>query len=129
VVDCVQRYKRRWPAQENIIRDFLLPLGLDHNHGYRKQLVENSEISKRRQALQQQLDNVLRWRKQACQRGDRAGRLYYRRYDQAKAQSEALYRNLNADRIELGYFDLPPHLVKRHLKAKKEDIDAPSNDN
>jgi hypothetical protein len=124
VVDCVQRYQRRWPAQENIIRDFLLPLGLDHNHGYRKQPVENSEISKRRQALQQQLDNVLRWRKQACKRGERAGRLYYRRYDQAKAQSEALYRNLNADRIELGFFDLPPHLVKRHLKAKKEDIDA-----
>ena len=124
VVDCVQRYQRRWPAQENIIRDFLLPLGLDHNHGYRKQPVENSEISKRRQALQQQLDNVLRWRKQACQRGDRAGRLYNRRYDQAKAQSEALYRTLNADRIELSFFDLPPHLVKLHLKAKKEDIDA-----
>jgi hypothetical protein len=66
VIDCVQRYKHRWPAQENIIRDFLLPLGLDHNHGYHKQPVENSEISKQRQTLQQQLENVLRWRIKAC---------------------------------------------------------------
>jgi hypothetical protein len=29
-----QTYIRRWPVQENIIRDFLLPLGLDTNHGY-----------------------------------------------------------------------------------------------
>jgi hypothetical protein len=124
VVDCVQRYKRRWPAQENIIRDFLLPLGLDHNHGYRKQAVENSEISKRRQTLQQQLANVLRWRKQACQRRNRAGRLYHRRYDQAKACGEALYYDLNTDQIELDYFDLPAHLVKRYLKAKQAHIDA-----
>lgn len=124
VVDCVQRYKRRWPAQENIIRDFLLPLGLDHNHGYRKRAVENSEISKRRHTLQQQLDNVLRWRKKACQRRDRAGRLYHRRYDQAKARGEALYYDLNTDQIELDYFDLPAHLVKRYLKAKQAHIDA-----
>jgi len=124
VVDCVQRYKRRWPAQENIIRDFLLPLGLDHNHGYCKQAVENSEMSKRRQTLQQQLDNVLRWRKQACHRRDRAGRLYHRRYDQAKARGEALYDDLNTDQVELGYFNLPPHLVKRYLKAKQNHIDT-----
>jgi hypothetical protein len=123
-LEAVQRYKRRWPAQENIVRDFLLRLGLDHNHGYRKQAVENSEISKRRQTLQQQLDNVLRWRKKACQRRDRAGRLYHRRYDQAKARSEALYYDLNTDQIELGYFDLPPYLVKRYLKAKQASIDA-----
>jgi len=124
VVECVKRYQQRWPAQENIIRDFLLPLGLDHNHGYRKQAVENSEISKRRQTLQQQLDNVLRWRKQACQRRDRAGRLYHRRYDQLKARSKALYDDLNTDQVELGCFDLPPHLVERHLQAKQERIEA-----
>jgi hypothetical protein len=124
VVDCVQRYKRRWPAQENIIRDFLLPLGLDHNHGYHKQPVENSEISKQRQTLQQQLDNVLRWRIKACQRSDRAGRLYHRRYDQAKARGDALYDDLNTDQIELDFFDIPPYLVQRHLKTKKAMIEA-----
>lgn len=33
-VELVQTYTRRWLVQENIIRDFLLPLGLDTNHGY-----------------------------------------------------------------------------------------------
>jgi hypothetical protein len=124
VVDCVQRYQHRWPAQENIIRDFLLPLGLDHNHGYHKQPVENSEISKQRQTLKQQLDNVLCWRIKACQRCDRAGRSYDRRYAQAKARGRALYDELNTDQFELGYFDLPPDLVKQHLDAKRGHIEA-----
>jgi hypothetical protein len=124
VVDCVQRYKRRWPAQENIIRDFLLPLGLDHNHGYHKQPVENSEISKQRQTLQQQLENVLRWRVKACQRRDRADRSYDRRYAQAKAQGRELHHQLNTDQIELGYFALPPKLVKQHLDSKKAHFEA-----
>jgi hypothetical protein len=34
--ELAQTYTRRWPAQENIIKDFLLPLGLDTNHGYAK---------------------------------------------------------------------------------------------
>ena len=38
----------RWPAQENIIKDYLLPLGLDTNHGFTKVAVENSEVAKRR---------------------------------------------------------------------------------
>ena len=42
-VELAQTYTRRWPLQENVIRDFLLPLGLDTNHGYSKKLVENSE--------------------------------------------------------------------------------------
>lgn len=42
-VELAQTYTRRWPVQENIIRDFLLPLGLDTNHGYGKTSVVNSE--------------------------------------------------------------------------------------
>src|SRR5947209_12610866 len=40
-VELAEIYTRRWPLQENIIRDFLLPLGLDTNHGYSKRPVEN----------------------------------------------------------------------------------------
>jgi hypothetical protein len=32
-VELAQTYIRRWPLQENVIRDYLLPLGLDINHG------------------------------------------------------------------------------------------------
>src|SRR6266567_1039483 len=35
-VELAQTYIRRWPLQENVIRDYLLPLGLDTNHGYGK---------------------------------------------------------------------------------------------
>lgn len=42
-VELAQTYTRRWPVQENSIRDFLLPLGLDTNHGYGKTPIVNSE--------------------------------------------------------------------------------------
>jgi hypothetical protein len=51
-------YRQRWTAQENIIRDFLLPLGLDTNHGFAKTQVENSEVEKRRAILQKRLDKA-----------------------------------------------------------------------
>jgi hypothetical protein len=53
-VTLAQMYARRWPAQENIIRDYLLALGLDTNHGYAKTAVINSEVAKRRSALEEQ---------------------------------------------------------------------------
>ena len=59
-VTLAQTYGRRWPAQENIIRDYLLALGLDTNHGYAKRAVVNSEVAKRRTALEQRL-TTLRW--------------------------------------------------------------------
>ena len=57
-VELAQTYTRRWPLQENVIRDFLLPLGLDTNHGYSKKLVENSEVARKRAALEKRLANV-----------------------------------------------------------------------
>ena len=45
-VELAQTYTRRWPVQENSIRDFLLPLGLDTNHGYGKTPIVNSEVGK-----------------------------------------------------------------------------------
>ncbi len=45
-VTLARMYARRWPAQENIIRDYLLALGLDTNHGYAKTAVINSEVAK-----------------------------------------------------------------------------------
>jgi hypothetical protein len=52
-VELAQTYIQRWPAQENVIKDYLLPLGLDTNHGFAKVAVENSEVTKRRTHLQQ----------------------------------------------------------------------------
>jgi hypothetical protein len=42
-----QTYFQRWKCQENSIRDWLIPLNLDTNHGYAKEPVVNSELAKR----------------------------------------------------------------------------------
>ncbi|TMC15926.1 MAG: hypothetical protein E6J34_20710, partial [Chloroflexi bacterium] len=47
-----QTYFRRWNCQENAIRDWLIPLNLDINHGYAKEQVVNSELSKRQVVAQ-----------------------------------------------------------------------------
>jgi hypothetical protein len=44
-------YFRRWTCQENAIRDWLIPLHVDTNHGYAKAPVVNSELEKRRATL------------------------------------------------------------------------------
>jgi hypothetical protein len=62
--ELAETYTRRWPLQENIIRDFLLPLGLDTNHGSSKRQVEHSEVAKKRVALEKRLANVQRWGKE-----------------------------------------------------------------
>jgi hypothetical protein len=46
-VELAQTYIHRFPAQENVSKDFLLTLGLDTNHGFAKTPVENSEVAKR----------------------------------------------------------------------------------
>ncbi len=51
-VELAQTYFRRWNCQENIIRDWLIPLNLDTNHGYAKEQVVNSELAKRQGVLE-----------------------------------------------------------------------------
>jgi hypothetical protein len=87
-------YFQRWPRQENIIRDFLIPLGIDTNHGYAKTEVINSEVAKRRDALEQRLTTLKRWAEQAGERCSRAGRRHQRLYTQAKARVRELDREL-----------------------------------
>jgi len=74
-VELAQLYRRRWPVQENILKDWLLPLGLDTNHGFAKTPVENSEVAKRREALERRLANIQRWAPKAHERAQRASRL------------------------------------------------------
>ena len=48
-VELAQTYTRRWPVQENAIRDWLIALGIDVNHGYAKTPVINSEIARKQE--------------------------------------------------------------------------------
>src|SRR5258706_16075720 len=94
-VELAETYTRRWPLQENVIRDFLLPLGLDTNHGYRKRPVENSEVAKKRAALEKRLANVQRWADAARKKGRNASTLYTKRCQLTKERAREMYRVLN----------------------------------
>ena len=59
-VEVAQIYFRRWNCQENAIRDWLIPLNLDTNHGYAKEPVVNSELVKRRTVLEHRLAHLYR---------------------------------------------------------------------
>jgi hypothetical protein len=65
-------YIRSFPAQEKVIKDWLLPLGLDINHGFAKTPVVNSEVSKKREAWEKRLANVQRWGEAARVKAHRA---------------------------------------------------------
>lgn len=99
--DLARTYIHRWPAQENIIKDFLLPLGLDVNHGFAKTPVVNSEVAKKQAALEKRLANVQRWAAAARERSHKAGTLYTKRCQQTKERADALYRDLSQRQREL----------------------------
>lgn len=93
-------YLRRWPAQENSIKDFLLPLGLDTNHGYGKRRVVNSESARRYAAVDQRLAALERWAQGAHDRAAQARRTYARQSTLAARRGGTLYGALNRRRAE-----------------------------
>ncbi len=109
--DAAQTYGRRWPAQENIIRDYLLALGLDTNRGYAKTAVVNSEVAKRRTALEQRLATLRSWTESARVRYQHATALSDRLRKQAKARGETLYRGLNERMFALEEASAKPRLM------------------
>jgi hypothetical protein len=64
-VQLAQTYIHRWAAQENVIKDYLLPLGLDTNHGFAKTPVVNSEAEKKRETYQKNLETFGKWMESA----------------------------------------------------------------
>ena len=123
-VELAQTYIHRWPVQENCIKDFLLPLGLDTNHGFAKTPVENSEVSKRRTALEKRLVNVQRWKDAAGKRSHQAGKRHDRLRQQLKTCADQLYRELNHRQDELVKQEVADHLLRREIKERKAVIEA-----
>ena len=123
-VELAQTYIHHWPAQENCIKDFLLPLGLDTNHGFAKALVENSEVSKRRTALNRRLANVKRWKDAAGKRSQQAGKRHERLRQQLNGRADQLYRERKSRQDELIAQGVADHLLRREIKERKAVIDA-----
>ena len=123
-VELVQTYTRRWPAQENIIKDFLLPLGLDINHGYRKTPIVNSEVAKKRTALEKRLGKVEQWAVKALDRSRKAGRLYDRLWKQTKAYGDERYRDLNDHQDALRQQGMEYYERRAQIKQEQALIDV-----
>ncbi len=123
-VELVHTYTRRWPAQENAIRDWLIPLGIDINHGYAKTPVTNSEVTKKRKAIQKRLENVQRWTDGARKRMHNASKLHRKRSQQTKERADALYRDLNHHQMEMERQGVEYWLLKKTIKEEKSVADA-----
>jgi hypothetical protein len=123
-VELVQTYTKRWPVQENAIRDWLIPLGIDVNHGYAKTSVINSEIAKKREALQRRLDTMHRWADRARKRMHHASKLYTKRCQLTKERATELYRILNNHQMELERQGVDHWLLRKTIKEEKAVADA-----
>jgi hypothetical protein len=123
-VELVHTYTRRWPAQENAIRDWLIPLGIDTNHGYAKTVVANSEVAKKREALQRRLENVQRWTVGARKRMRNASKLYRKRCQQTKERADALYHVLNEHQMEMERQGVEHWLLRKTIREEKDRADA-----
>jgi hypothetical protein len=122
--ELVQTYTRRWPAQENAIRDWLIPLGIDVNHGYAKTPVTNSEVTRKREVLQRRLENVKRWAKGARKRMHNASKLYNKRCKLTKERARELSHVLANHQITLEQQGMDDWLLRKKLKEEKATADA-----
>ena len=123
-VALAQTYIHRWPAQENVIKDWLLPLGLDINHGFAKRPVENSEVAKKREALEKRLANVQRFGEAARSKAHRASVLATKLWKQAKEHGEELYRALNERLQALEAQGVSEGTYRAERKKLKAEADA-----
>jgi len=122
--ELARTYFHRWPAQENVIKAWLLPLGLDTNHGYAKTPVANSEVAKRRATLERRLANAQQWAEQARVRSQRAQQRAHRLEPRAKARGDELYRALNQRIWALEAQGVPEHQLRAETKALQRTADA-----
>jgi hypothetical protein len=127
-VELVAVYRQRWAAQENIIRDFLLPLGLDTNHGYAKTQVPNSEVAKVRATLQKRLDKARTQAERAYQQSEKKAQRYHHLHENAKQHSAQQQLRLADLALTLAAQGVPASeadlLIQREQLALDADLKA-----
>jgi len=133
-VALAQSYIHRWAAQENVIKDDLLPLGLDTNHGFAKTPVVNSEAQKKREACQKHLETFKKWMESAqakyqqaissksklIERIERDEKQYYLLHDQQNTlNSESIDYDKQQDKIQKKKKILVIQQEKRKIRLQK----------
>jgi hypothetical protein len=119
-----QTYIHRWPAQENVIKGWLLPLGLDTNHGFAKVAVENSEVTKRRTHLEQRLARLKQWAQSAGKREAQASRRRERLRTTANQRSKEFSHELWKYQLTLEEQNLPEYVFRQKMKERNAKINA-----
>jgi hypothetical protein len=123
-VELVQTYTHRWSAQENVIKDYLLPLGLDINHGFAKVEVENSEVAKQRTQLDSRLSRLKQWAKSASKREAQASRRYDRLCQEHEKRAEERERELASYQSTLELQGVTYSVLHQKMKAREAEIAA-----
>ena len=123
-IELAQTYIHRWPAQENVIKDYLLPLGLDTNHGFAKGAVENSEVAKQRTHLLQRRSRLQQWAQSAGKREIQASKRRERLRKEYKSRSDELYRELGLYQTTLELQGMADYVLRRHIKERQAVIEA-----
>ena len=121
-------YFQRWPVQENVIRDWLIPLGIDTNHGYAKREVINSEVAKRRTRLSERLERLKRWAIAAGKRCTRAGKRHQRLYATANARARELSNVLFKRQCDLEAQGVSEGVFRREMRAAQDQTQAEMED-
>jgi hypothetical protein len=116
-----QTYFERWKCQENSIRDWLIPLHLDTNHGYAKEPVVNSELVKRQVVLEgrvqrlEQLAQVSRTRLASLKDQDR----------QLAEQAQVYEQRWRALSIQVSQFEAAGRMEERdYFPVKARQVAA-----
>jgi hypothetical protein len=123
-VELAQTYTHRWSAQENVIKDYLLPLGLDINHGFAKVEVENSEVAKQRTQLDSRLRRLKQWAKGASKREAQASRRYDRLCQEHEKRAEEGERELASYQSTLELQGVTYSVLHQKLQKREAEIAA-----
>jgi len=97
---------------------------IDTNHGYAKTPVENSEVAKRRVALERRRTNAERWAQGARARYAQATKRYSRFWKAAQEREHTLYQELTLSLWEMEKRGAPEHAYRAVAKTRKAAIDA-----
>ena len=122
-VELAQTYIRCWPLQENVIRDYLLHMGLDTNHGYGKSPVPYSEVSKKRATLEKRLGDIKQWAAKAKERSSKSSLRYTRLRKETKAKGEERYLVLDEQLQKLQAQGVTPGQWKAELNRLQAEAE------
>jgi hypothetical protein len=123
-IELAQTYIHRWPAQENVIKDYLRPLGLDTNHGFEKRAVKNSEVDQRRTHLEQRLARLKQWAQSASKREAQASRRRERLRKTFTSRSKEVSQELWKYQLALEEQNLAEYVFRQKMKERKAEADA-----